>query len=321
VTYQWYEDGVLLTGETGALLIIPAGKAAGTYAYWRVAANADCPTGVPSNTFTVRVNPIPTISLSDGDASQMVIQGAAITTIIYTASDAATISLSEGGFPENISGVASGSSFTISGTPSAGGTFGYSLTASNGCIGAAASGSITVMPITLCEQCCWNGDGAAWVNCHVTINAYPFGNNLPNTRVVWSGNGITYYEGASGTYTHYSDRDGRMNTANISSSTVTVNAVQICKDFGDGWYLPAYEELVNMSKGTGNEPLNDCSGAQLLDTPNGEYWSSTEKYNNGGRSSSSNTSDQNLGIRVNSVGTIYTFNKTSTGYVRCARQE
>jgi hypothetical protein len=59
VTYTWYEDGDLLTGENEVSLSIPAGKAAGTYAYWRMAANAACPDGVASNTFTVRVDPLP----------------------------------------------------------------------------------------------------------------------------------------------------------------------------------------------------------------------------------------------------------------------
>jgi hypothetical protein len=55
-SYQWYEDDILLTGKNAASLTIAAGaKTAGDYAYVRVAANADCPTGVPSNTYTVRV--------------------------------------------------------------------------------------------------------------------------------------------------------------------------------------------------------------------------------------------------------------------------
>jgi uncharacterized protein (TIGR02145 family) len=55
-SYTWYEDGNLLTGKNEASLTIEAEtKAAGTYAYWRVAANEDCPDGVASNTFIVRV--------------------------------------------------------------------------------------------------------------------------------------------------------------------------------------------------------------------------------------------------------------------------
>jgi hypothetical protein len=60
-SYTWYEDGDLLDGENEASLSIPAEKAVGTYAYWRVAANADCLDGVASNTFVVRVVPVPSV--------------------------------------------------------------------------------------------------------------------------------------------------------------------------------------------------------------------------------------------------------------------
>jgi hypothetical protein len=61
VSYQWYEDSNLLTGENASSLTIPAGKAVGTYAYVRMASNEECPAGVASNTFTVRVVPIPSV--------------------------------------------------------------------------------------------------------------------------------------------------------------------------------------------------------------------------------------------------------------------
>jgi hypothetical protein len=103
---------------------------------------------------------------------------------------------------------------------------------------------------------------------------------------MWSGNGNTHYEGAR------SDRNGRANTGAIASTGTS--AVQVCKDLGTGWYLPAYEELVNMSAGEGViiRPLNGLAGANLLTAPNLGHWSSTEYYNNGGRETSSTTSDQ-----------------------------
>jgi hypothetical protein len=318
VNYQWYEDNVAMPGANASSLTVAAGKALGVYEYVRMAANEDCPTGVPSNTFTVRVKPIPTITLSSGDASQTVIHNTPITTIIYTASAAATISMS-GDFPTGVTGAASGASFTISGTPTATGRFGYALiaTAVNGCTTAAA-GTITVVPTTLCTQCCYNG--ASWVDCHVTTNAYPFDNTSTNTTVMWSGNGTTFYADASGSG---SDKNGRNNTANIPSSTVTVNAVQLCKDLGTDWYLPAYEELVNMSAGEANSALNNRAGADMLKTPKSWYWSSTEFWDNGGRcSNSSNTAMQYHVVAVHTDGGWTNGFKTNTAaiYVRCARR-
>jgi hypothetical protein len=224
-------------------------------------------------TTAIAANPVPIISLKGGDASQNVILSTEIIAMTYTASHSATFTLS-GGFPSGVSNNASGSSYTISGKPTVLGTYGYSLTASvNGCTDAAA-GTITVIlpPTTLCTQCCWNG--ATWVDCLVTSYPYPFNNSSPN-RVSWTAIGDVYFPDASGPG---SDKNGRANTAAISGSTVYLNAVQICKDLGTGWYLPAYEELVNMSAGTHADfpPLNGLQGANIL--TNYTIWSSSEYY-------------------------------------------
>jgi hypothetical protein len=168
-------------------------------------------------------------------------------------------------------------------------------------------------PTTLCKQCCWDGAAATWVDCYVTTHAYPFDNNTTNTKVVWSGNGATYYDGAR------SDRNGSANTAAISSTGLS--AVQLCKDLGTGWYLPAYEELVNMSDGSTNAPLNGLSGAGLLTVPNASYWVSTELNNNGGRISTSGTGYQIYAVIVYTGGGLYGNSKTDDGYVRCARRK
>jgi hypothetical protein len=109
-----------------------------------VAANAACT--LSSNTYTVRVKPIPTITLSSGDASQCIImdQDAAIIPIVYTASAGATITMT-GSLPQGVTGAVDGASYTISGTPTETGTFGYSLTAAvSGCTSTAVAGTIWV---------------------------------------------------------------------------------------------------------------------------------------------------------------------------------
>jgi hypothetical protein len=101
---------------------------------------------------TGTVNPEPTIIhvSSSGADRQSVEQNKAITAIVYTTTNSATISPGSSSFPSGVtgapSGTPSGTSYTISGTPTATGTFGYSLTASmNGCTSAAAVGTITVV--------------------------------------------------------------------------------------------------------------------------------------------------------------------------------
>jgi hypothetical protein len=164
-------------------------------------------------------------------------------------------------------------------------------------------------PTTLCTQCCYTG--STWVDCYVTTNAYPFG-NTSNTGVVWSGNGSTFYSGASGSG---SDKNGRVNTAAISSTGTT--AVQLCKNLGTGWYLPAYEELHAMSSGAANASSNNRAGAGIL--KDNWHWSSTELYNNGGRAS---YNDPGYGYRAviwHANGSGGTGDKAGNAYlVRCA---
>jgi hypothetical protein len=176
----------------------------------------------------------------------------------------------------------------------------------------AATGTYTLyvdMATTLCPQCCY--DGAAWVDCQVTTKS------VAPTSVVWSGNGNTFYSGASGVD---ADKNGRVNTAAIDASTTTLNAVQLCKNLGEGWYLPAYEELVNMSKGEGIysgikfPPLNGRPGAYLLPT-NTVFWSSTELIGTPGRFAGAATG---TAVVVDDSGGINATAKTQYRLVVCA---
>jgi hypothetical protein len=140
-SYSWYENSDLLADKNEVSLSIPAGKPLGDYAYVRVAANEACPDGIASNTVTVMVNPVPAIHT----ASQTVNQGTPISTIIYTASNGAVISMT-GSLPPGVTGTPSGASFTISGTPSATGTFGYALVSTlDACTSTATAVTITVV--------------------------------------------------------------------------------------------------------------------------------------------------------------------------------
>jgi hypothetical protein len=170
---------------------------------------------------------------------------------------------------------------------------------------------------TFCEECCWDGDAAStWVNCHVTTTVYPFDNPSMYTFVLWSGNN---------NYSGTSDRNGRANTAAISSTAGS--AVRICKDLGTGWYLPAYEELVNMSDANSSStypPLNGRSGAGILRnyTILSWIWTSTEYYGNGGRISTNinNATNQGVAVRAHYDGRLDTTSKISYGNysMRCA---
>jgi uncharacterized protein (TIGR02145 family) len=153
--YQLYKDNIPVGSEnegTGsALTFSEASTDVGSFSYTvRTvdATSAQCEMQV-SNVHAITVKPVPTITSSGGDASQTVYQYMAIDTIVYMASDAATISWTGGNFPIGVTGVPSGNPYTISGTPSATGTFDYSLTAAvGGCTSTPSVGAITVNIIT-----------------------------------------------------------------------------------------------------------------------------------------------------------------------------
>jgi hypothetical protein len=68
-SYTWYEDSNPLPDSNSASYSIVGGRTEGEYKYVRVASNAACPGGVPSNTFTVTVNPQPDPPVMAGSSS------------------------------------------------------------------------------------------------------------------------------------------------------------------------------------------------------------------------------------------------------------
>jgi hypothetical protein len=147
---------------------------------------------------------------------------------------------------------------------------------------------------TLCTKCAWNG--SEWVDAYVTTYNYPFEGIDTNEALPWDGiaewGTWTFNENAT------SDKDGRGNTAAITFSATTPNAVRACKNLGQGWYLPAYEEMLNLASPLDESAiwnggtLNGLSPAGLLkfvQNPNMDdgvdfwYHSSTENKGAQGR--------------------------------------
>jgi hypothetical protein len=156
-------------------------------------------------------------------------------------------------------------------------------------------------PTTLCLGCCYNG--SSWVSCYVTTNAYPFDSSSSNTQVIWSGN-TAYYPGAT------FSKDGRRNSAAIPSTGES--AVQICKNLGSGWYLPAYDELKQMA-GRPWFVSWPTSGHR-------SFWSSTERYDNDGQYSTIATPTYQLyTVAIDYNGSPGSCHKNVLcAYVRCA---
>jgi hypothetical protein len=266
ITYAWFENGSPIGSNSASYTIAAGAKEPGDYAYVRVAANAACT--LSSNTYTVRVKPIPTIIRSGGDASQTVYLAQAVTAITYTATNSATITRS-GSLPTGVKGTANGSTYTISGAPTAAGTFGYSVTASiGGCKSTASSGTITVLnsvatstdgPNTAYTTKTWIIDPLIWsdrliaapTECASTSTLAT--NFLPPPQYVVS-DGRYYYnwDCASAASATLCPSPWRLPTrAEVTVLTSAVSAIQISEAWGLQGYYAAVETDVEDENETG----------------------------------------------------------------------
>jgi hypothetical protein len=139
--------------------------------YWvRLQGTGACSSASTTDGVTVAVtgNVALRIYRFGGDASQTVNQYTAINAMTYTAisSSTATMSMSSGSLPSGVTGIADGSSYTISGTPTEAGTFSYSLTAAVGGCTRTAEGTITVNEVVLPPDAAstktWEYAGLTW---------------------------------------------------------------------------------------------------------------------------------------------------------------
>ncbi|MFM7588023.1 MAG: hypothetical protein ACKO55_02815, partial [Bacteroidota bacterium] len=111
---------------------------------------------------TVNSNNTITLSSASGTNGQTVTVNTAITNITYTTTGATGATIS--GLPAGVTGSWASNVVTISGTPTATGTFNYTVTMTGGCTGGnnTATGSITVN----------SGGGGGSFNIQTTIGSF-----------------------------------------------------------------------------------------------------------------------------------------------------
>ena len=113
---------------------------------YTVTTSGTCATATATGTITV--SPIQAISLTSGSANPAAFcrNTALPTNIVYTLSGGAT-GASVSGLPAGMTGTLSGLTYTISGTPTASGSFPFTVTTSGTCAATTATGTITVSPV------------------------------------------------------------------------------------------------------------------------------------------------------------------------------
>lgn len=136
--------GVNFLYAAGTLTISGTPSASGTFNYTVSTTGGTC-TGTATGSITVSTVPTITLTSAGATTNQTLCQNTAITNITYSIGGSAT-GVTPSGLPAGVNGNLVGSVYTISGTPSASGTFNYTLTTSGtgACPAATASGTINV---------------------------------------------------------------------------------------------------------------------------------------------------------------------------------
>ncbi len=139
--------GVTAGWAANTITIIGTPAASGIFNY-TIPLTGGC--GSVNATGTITVTPANTITLTSGVGTnnQTVCAGTAITSITYTTTGATGATIT--GLPSGVTGNWSAGVVTISGTPSAAGAFGYTVTLTGGCGAVTANGTINVnaLPVT-----------------------------------------------------------------------------------------------------------------------------------------------------------------------------
>lgn len=189
---------------------------AGTFNY-TVTTNGPCINPALSGTIIVRPNATIVLSSAAATTSQTLCQNAAITNITYTIGGSGT-GATVTGLPPGVTGSFSGSTFTISGSPTAPGAFTYSVTTTGPCANPSSGGTITVNAIP-------TGTLTATEN-----------SGTPNNNVICAGSGVTF-TATTGYGSYIFKVNGTIvqsGISNVYNSTTLTNGQSVTVDVANG---------------------------------------------------------------------------------------
>lgn len=228
VSYTLFRDGLEITTLPGDGDAITFGlRLAGIY----TVEGTNIAGTVPMNGQAEIITVINTVS--PGSSAPTLCSGTLLTSVTHTTTGATGIGTSLN-LPSGVTALWSANTITISGTPSAGGVYNYSIPLTGGCGNVSATGTITVNPlpasagtITGTASVCQGQSGVAY-NVPAIANA---------TSYAWtySGSGATITNGTTNSITISFD-------GSASSGNLTVRGVNAC---GNGTLSVAYPVTVN----------------------------------------------------------------------------
>jgi|GEM_PF-1383089 len=225
--------GVTGVFNTGVFTISGTPTATGTFNYI-VTTTGSC--GQTTATGSITVNPDATITLNSAVSTnaQAVCINTAITNITYTIGGGGT-DANVTGLPVGITGIYSAGVFTISGTPTATGTFNYTVTTSGTCAQSTATGTITVNPDAsiILNSTASTASQAVCINTAITNITYAISGGGTGASATGLPAGVTgiYNAGvftisgiptATGTFSYTVTTTGTC-TQNSATGTITIN--------------------------------------------------------------------------------------------------
>jgi hypothetical protein len=227
-TYQWQVNGGNILGANAATYDAPAIASPGTYIYRRIVTDR-CGNTAISNTFTITIAGNNSVGVASSSPS--VCTGTAIASVTHATTGATGIGAASG-LPSGVTAAWASNTITISGTPSASGTFNYSIPLTGGCGSVAATGTITVTASNTVGAASSSpniciGTAIASVT-HATTGATGIGaaSGLPSgVTAAWASNTITISgtPSASGTFNYSIPLTGGCGSV-TATGTITVRA-------------------------------------------------------------------------------------------------
>ena len=237
LSYSWRRatvavvNGGVISGQGSNTLTLTAPLAANAGSY-DVVVSGTCPSPVTSSAVTVTVNANNTVGAASSTPTLCI--NTVLTNITHSTTGATGIGVATG-LPAGVSAAWAANTITISGTPSASGTFNYSIPLTGGCSSVNATGTITVTPAntasaasatpTLCiNTLLTNITHTTTGATGITNSGVSGANGLPTgVSAAWAGNTITISgtPSASGTFNYSIPMTGGCGSVN-ATGTITI---------------------------------------------------------------------------------------------------
>ncbi|KAB1154125.1 beta strand repeat-containing protein, partial [Flavobacterium luteum] len=310
-TFLGLPDGVsgLWVGNLATISGTPTES--GTFGY-TVDLTGGCGTITATGTITVTANNTVSLSSAVGTNAQTKCINTAITTITYATTGATGATFS--GLPAGVTGSWVGDVATISGTPTASGTFNYTITLTGGCGTVTGTGTITVTPASIGGSVAGSGAVCTGTNSKgLTLSGHTgtitswessldnfntAGTTIANTTTTLTATNLTV-----ATYYRAVITNGLCAAANSATATITINPRPIIAN-----------KTVATCSGVGFS-VAPTNGTDLVPSPTRYSWTAANNVNVSGISSGFDLATINGTLVNNSSSSqtvVYTVVPTAT---------